>query len=82
MLMGLTKDVGQSKLAEFFKSLDARLAIGVPDEIQVIEGIGVAYVTFPSVLAAKKFFEVIPSHGLLILVGERREVLREWERYN
>jgi len=59
MLSGLTKDVGQSKLMEFFRNLDGRLNTGVPEEIQVIEGVGVAYVTFPSVHAAHKFYEVI-----------------------
>lgn len=58
MLTGLTKDVGQSKLTEFFKNLDQRLGTGVPEEIQVIEGVNIGYVTFPTSAAARKFYEV------------------------
>lgn len=62
MLTGLTKDVGQSKLMEFFKNLDQRSGTGIPEEIQVIEGINkgtnIGYVTFPTSTAARKFYEV------------------------
>ena len=61
MLTRITKDVDQPKLKDFFNNLADRLGGGAPDEIKLIEGVGLAYVTFPSVLSAQKFFEVFQN---------------------
>ena len=59
MLTELTKDVSREQLENFFSNLAQRLGGGAPDEIKVIDAIGVAYVTFPSTFAAQKFFDVL-----------------------
>lgn len=59
MLTGVTKDVDQRQLHRYFSEL---LTEGEENELEVIkllEGGGIAYVTFPSVDMAKKILEVL-----------------------
>ncbi len=67
MLTGLTKDVGYPQVQSFFANLANKLGGGAPEEIKVIDGIGVAYVTFPSSFAAQKFFDVSHMVGHVVI---------------
>ncbi len=57
MLTGLPRNVGRRELETCFSGLARRLGGGAPDEIKVIDALGVAYVTFPSMFAAQKFYD-------------------------
>ena len=43
----------------YIVDLSHKLGGGAPDEVQVIDALHTAYVTFPSMFAAQKFYDVL-----------------------